>query len=89
MWKEGMIKVIVDNNVCWVFFEAKVFVEPSKYGICGGRISKLTLKIADITICNYDRGWGIAPTCDLAEKALKELLYLCDGRSTDAEISYV
>ena len=60
MWSEGTIS-IPDANVkaktiiChyWV----KHYEEPSEeYGINGGRISKLTLKINDKTVCNYDRG---------------------------------
>lgn len=34
-------------------FEAKVFDEPSKYGIYGGKVSKLIID----GIANYDRGW--------------------------------
>ena len=78
MWSEGTIS-IPDANVkaktiiChyWV----KHYEEPSEeYGINGGRISKLTLKINDKTVCNYDRGWDIHPTCKEAEMALCILL---------------
>ncbi len=42
--------------------------------INGGRISKLTIKIDGETVCNYDRGWDIHPTCKEAEMALCILL---------------
>ncbi len=71
-----------------VLFQAKVYDEPSLYGICDGRISKLQLRIDDEVVCNYDRGWDICPTCSAAEIALKELLNRYDGRSLDAEIIY-
>ena len=49
--------------------------EPSEtYGINGGRISKLMIKIDDDTVCNYDRGWDIHPSCNEAEMALCILL---------------
>lgn len=41
---------------------AKVYPEPSQYGIENGRISKLTITDGDgNTIANYDRGWDVAP----------------------------
>lgn len=53
-------------------FYAKVFDEPSEYGIDGGRISKLTIVAGSINddpeelwnkvIVNYDRGWDIKPS---------------------------
>ena len=49
--------------------------EPSEtYGINGGRISKLMIKIDGKIVCNYDRGWDIHPTCKEAEMALCILL---------------
>lgn len=36
---------------------AKVYDEPSQYGINGGRISKLWLEHKGKPILNYDRGW--------------------------------
>ena len=36
---------------------AKVFDEPSQYGINGGRVSKLWLEHKGQPILNYDRGW--------------------------------
>ena len=33
----------------------------SRYGIDGGRISKLTIRKEGKFTCNYDRGWDIEP----------------------------
>lgn len=70
MWKEGTI-AISDGAGQYKFcrYWAKCFEEPSEYGIKGGRISKLQIRIDDRVICNYDRGWDIEPTCEEAEIA--------------------
>ena len=53
-WFEGEIGGF---TVC-----AKVYPEPSQYGIENGRISKLTITDVDgNTIANYDRGWDVIP----------------------------
>ena len=71
MWKEGTIKI--QNSVFhyWV----KVYDEPSRFGIDGGRISKLMLKRKNEIVCNYDRGWDIKPVDGDTESALQILLY--------------
>ena len=78
MWKEGTIGIPDENNkgrytVCrfWV----KVYEEPGEYGICGGRISKLMIKIGNEIVCNYDRGWDVKATRYEARFALKILLH--------------
>ena len=78
MWSEGTIgipdaKDKEKHTIChyWV----KHYEEPSEeYGINGGRISKLTIKINGTITANYDRGWDIKPTCKEAEMALCILL---------------
>ena len=76
VWREGCIGIPDGKGgyiVChyWI----KVYDKPSaKYGINGGRISKLMIKIDGETVCNYDRGWDIEPTCKEAEMALCILL---------------
>ena len=78
MWSEGTIGIpdSKDKNkytVChyWV----KRYEEPSEvYGLNGGKISKLTIKIKGTVAANYDRGWDIEPTCKEAELALCILL---------------
>lgn len=39
----------------------KAYDEGSNYGINGGRISKLSIKIDGEWVVNYDRGWDIEP----------------------------
>lgn len=53
--KTGFIKLIAGRFK----IEAKVYDEPSQYGINNGRISKLWIqnKNSGKTIANYDRGW--------------------------------
>lgn len=78
MWCEGTIGIPDANikdkyTVChyWV----KHYEEPSgTYGINGGKISKLMIKIDGQIVCNYDRGWDVEPTCKEAEMALCILL---------------
>ena len=51
------------NTVChyWV----KHYEEPSEtYGINGGRISKLMIKVDGVITANYDRGWDVEPAED-------------------------
>ena len=76
MWKEGTIGIPEKsgkNKV--VHYWVKVYEEPSEeYGINGGKISKLSLKMDGEWIANYDRGWDIKPTCKEAELALCILL---------------
>lgn len=78
MWSEGTIRIpdTADKNkytAChyWV----KHYDEPSEvYGLNGGKISKLNIKINGTVAANYDRGWDIEPTCKEAELALCFLL---------------
>ena len=70
MWREGTIIINKKGYRYWV----KHFDEGSQFGIDGGRISKLMIKIDGQTVCNYDRGWDIEPTCKEAEMALCILL---------------
>lgn len=58
MWSKGSIEI--ENTICnyWV----KHYEEPSEeFGIDGGRISKLMIKVNGQTTLNYDRGWDIEP----------------------------
>ena len=54
------------------------FDEPSKYGIDGGRISKLYIKDkkTDKDVIVYDRGWAVKPSSVKAKKYLDELVTL-------------
>lgn len=76
MWKEGTIGIPKkEGGYTVVHYWAKVYEKKSRYGIGGGRISKLTLKVKGEVIYNYDRGKDILPQNEAAEKALAILLY--------------
>lgn len=58
-WHEGTIGIPTTNQIAhyWV----KAYEEGSEYGINGGKISKLEIRIDGKTTANYDRGWDIEP----------------------------
>lgn len=76
VWREGCIGIPDGKGgyiVChyWI----KVYDKPSaKYGINGGRISKLMIKINGKVTAHYERGWDVHPTDDATEMALQILL---------------
>ena len=76
MWSEGTIGIPKkDGKYKSVKYWVKYFEEPSEdYGINGGKISKLSLKMDGEWIANYDRGWDIEPTCEEANLAFCILL---------------
>ena len=69
-WKEGGIRVGNSTFRYWV----KQYAERSKYGIGGGRISKLMMKRKGEIVCNYDRGWDVHPVDDETAMALEIIL---------------
>lgn len=71
MWKEGSIKVGNSIFHYWI----KQWDEGSKFGIDGGRISKLTIKRGGEEVVNYDRGWDIQPSDPDAQLALEIILH--------------
>ena len=76
MWHEGTIGVPNDNGkYTVVHYWVKAYDVGSQYGIEGGRISKLTLKIEGKVICNYDRGEAVPPQNEAAEIALAILMH--------------
>jgi hypothetical protein len=77
LWKEGSIGIpdAKDKNKMTVAkYNAKVYDEPSNYGINGGKISKLQIRINGEVVCNYDRGWDEEPKTEEAKIALYILL---------------
>jgi hypothetical protein len=59
-WVTGETDFGTDGKITFV---AKVFDEPSKYGIGGnGRISKLEIRLGHEVLTAYDRGWDVEPT---------------------------
>ncbi len=61
LWKEGAIGVPVNGETKIAHYWAKVYDEGSEYGIDGGRISKLQIRIDGQTVVSYDRGWDVKP----------------------------
>lgn len=64
MWSEGVIGIPDAKDkekYTKCHYWVKHFEEGSKFGINGGRISKLMIKIDGRTTCNYDRGCDIEP----------------------------
>lgn len=61
LWKEGTIGVPVEGKTVIAHYMAKVYDEPSVYGINEGRISKLQIKIDDVAVVEYERGWVLEP----------------------------
>ena len=79
MWSEGTIRIPDakgkgKNTVChyWV----KHYEEPSEtYGINGGRISKLMIKVDGVITANYDRGWDVQPVDEDTQFAYEILVH--------------
>ena len=68
-WVKGSYK---DYDFTYMLFE-----EPSKYGIEGGKVSKLCIKGEDGDwLVNYDRGWDVKPTEDILSDYTDILNYL-------------
>ena len=62
LWKEGTIGVPAGKNETKIaHYWAKVYDEPSMYGINEGRISKLQIKIDGVAVVEYERGWVLEP----------------------------
>ena len=70
-WQEGALRVHESTFHFWV----KVYDKGSKYGIDGGRVSKLMLKRDGLIVCNYDRGWDVKPVDEDTELAKDIVLH--------------
>ena len=75
-WHEGTIGIPVkDGGMKVAHYWVKAFEEPSEdYGINGGKISKLSIKIDGERKANYDRGWDIEPADEETNIAYSILL---------------
>lgn len=78
MWHTGTIgipdaKDKEKHTSCmyWV----KAYKKGSKFGINGGRISKLTIKVNGKVTANYSRGWDVEPTDEPTRLAYMILLH--------------
>ena len=70
MWKTGAM--LIKGKV--YKFQAKVYEVGSKYGIDGGKISKLWISCEDMVVASYERGWDIKPASEDAEFAVAVLM---------------
>lgn len=76
MWDEGYITVPQKSGEdVRIDYWVKHYEEPSEWGIEGGRISKLCLKVGAKDICSYDRGWDIKPESEEARFAFEILMH--------------
>ena len=71
MWKEGSLSVNGEIFHWWM----KVYDTPSKFGIYGGKVSKMTIKRNGVEVMNYDRGWDIKPIDENTQLAMELLLH--------------
>ena len=69
-WK----RAIVEHKGKEYIVTYKQFEKGSEFGIDGGRISKLSIRIGKKEICNYDRGWDFEPKTEDEKNVLKEIL---------------
>lgn len=61
-WHEGTIGIPQkDGSSKIAHYWVKAFEEGSEWGINGGKISKLSIKIDGEWVANYDRGWDVKP----------------------------
>ena len=56
MVRKGVIGIPQDGRMTACSYTVKHYEEGSVFGIDGGRISKLAIKIDGKTTCYYDRG---------------------------------
>lgn len=67
MWRQGYTA----NGASYC---AKVYDDGSRYGIGGGRISKLQIRMHGVEVYSYDRGEDVPATTPEALEALAEIL---------------
>ncbi len=74
MTARGTIGIPQDGKMTVCHYWVKYFDEGSEFGIDGGRISKLSIKIDGKITCCYDRGWDEEPEDDATGAALAILI---------------
>lgn len=61
-WHEGTIGIPQKEGSSKIaHYWVKAYEEGSEWGINGGKISKLSIKIDGKWVANYDRGWDLEP----------------------------
>lgn len=80
MWHEGTIGIPKkDGSTKIAHYWVKTYDEPSEdYGINGGKISKLSIRIDGKYTTNYDRGWDIRPAEDDEDTQITYCILLND-----------
>ena len=74
MVRKGVIGIPQDGRMTACSYTVKHYEEGSVFGIDGGRVSKLAIKIDGKTTCCYDRGWDCEPEDDATKAALAILI---------------
>ena len=70
-WVSGFIDTASERYQ----YAAKVYAEKSEdYGINGGNVSKLEIRIDGIVVVNYDRGWDVEPSTEEAQGVVALIL---------------
>lgn len=64
----------LDGTIDGHHFSAKHYDEGSKFGIDGGRTSKLTITKDQHVIAHYDRGWDMEPISSEHKETLNEVV---------------
>lgn len=71
MWEQGTLQIENQTVKYW----CKVLDQKSAtFGIDGGRIIKMELRIDKACTLNYDRGWDIEPEDEASQLAYMALL---------------
>ena len=64
-WHKGTIGSPIGSKETKIaHYWVKAYEEGSKFGIDGGKISKLTIEVNGEVTANYDREWDIEPNED-------------------------
>ena len=70
MWKQGQISVDILEFRYWI----KTTDTISKWGLNGGKITKLLLKCGDAIVANYDGEWILLPNDSAAVQIIQKLI---------------
>lgn len=67
----------ISDTIGLYYYEAKVYDEPSRFGIDGGRISKLAIyNPVKKCCCQYDREWVIKPDNNEVKEVFLKIMEL-------------
>ena len=80
IWVEGTIRKY--------FYCLKVYRSPSKFGINGGKISKLEIWKNDLLVVRYDRGWDKKPSTQELAILVNELIQGIDQKHMTRRVTH-